>query len=1393
MKREEMKPIKKRINRLLVLLCISICIAGSTAGANEMQSEYAETAIYRQFSMEERHGLLLMAKWDYIRKVIGYQNLEQPESVKTVEAAKKEYVEMVEEILAVLSPLKEYKGIKEKVYLLLSKEVDEKQHPEVKDIKSYEEYIQSLTDLKLEEIWIPPLEEAGLLQEIAGKTELLEFEVSMEERQDKQEKPEGTEEDDYKNREGEVKEKEAEQKEAEQKKEEEQKNEKNEEQSEGIAEKTKQPFTQNTLAAAGTTTIGYTLIEQEGSGYWVYNYITSSSAITKTQYYAWTIKDGQDELTCVEGTVGNWVLDGKNYNWRCYINQNTHKSEWGIYATHLYVTEKSGAVDCHVLQNIDLQDKGAKTVTNFRELKTAATDSLTKEIIIMQSITMTESIHLSARKNLVIRPGGANYTLTMQKKLPSGFIAQGTYLEIAGSKFHGNVFTLGINGGQNTEAATGAKYPSVITAKSSDVKIGQGASIFNGGGHGVLGEHTTTIYTDGAKIYQNKYAGIGTWGAIDIKSTDIFQNDTAGKRYGAIHLNTERTRLNASIQDCSIYDNKDSGINVIPTADKAGRIIIHKTKVEQNGFQGIMLRHKGLSIISSGTVKNNADVGIVNQSKLLISIEDSGLSAEQKKGAYVQGVLKVSGNRGQGIINEGTCEMKGVEVANQSTQGVWNTGTLILAEETVNHITYPLICNNLENGVVNQSGTMTVEHASVTENGRGIFNQAKLYWKSGTIKKNIHSGGIHNTGTLEITGGNIEHNSGITQGGGIYNIGNCQITNAKISGNKAAIKGGGIYNYGELTIAGSDISSNYTGGYGGGIFNDKQCRIANSVLEGNQADGDGGGLCNYDYMVLTDITVSQNKAGRGRGIAHYKAGNTLQLKGSTVVLAPDDIFLADGTYVWAGADMQTQPGLIANITPQKYVVGRKVVQVEKAETNKQGKASLLLYTENQKARFELTEHSGTESIRPGDYLKSETRGETNNVIDASEMIISRTYSIKYHPNTTAQVSGCPGNDIKYWNEPKYLSEEIPKREPIRFLGWDENASKEEQPSYQPGDLFDENQDQNLYAVWEKDQPPVLEAEEVLTFYEGESVAKDQLLSNIRVSDREDDYTGTKLQVRITSIQYADGRLVDGKKEKGEKVVWEDDMPKEYMLDTWYLQLDPKDSPVTHKITYEVTDSAGNTALLNWTLKVKYNEFPVIEAPDRYFTLEEAQSGKITSEELKKQISASDPEDGNLTEKLELLGVQEEEFLHFQHSGHVICTYKVTDQYRKETVRQTTVYIIKDGEQPPGPEVSYFRFINRENYEKNAGIKTENLTDEQKKEYNQNGGLNVESKWYQEEQCRTLLNDTLNEKKTYEIWRFRPRDVIAVDQYIKEHGIGDSKSKQALTQFASEFGHLKEQS
>ena len=351
----------------------------------------------------------------------------------------------------------------------------------------------------------------------------------------------------------------------------------------------------------------------------------------------------------------------------------------------------------------------------------------------------------------------------------------------------------------------------------------------------------------------------------------------------------------------------------------------------------------------------------------------------------------------------------------------------------------------------------------------------------------------------------------------------------------------------------------------------------------------------------------------------------------------------------------------------------------------------------------------------------------------------------------------------------------------------------------------------FYAVWDK--APELKPKETLEFYEGEKVTKEMLIDKIDAFDREDDKQNLPLDIRITKIEYSAGKLVDGEKQPAYTDSWKSDMPDDYLLDTWFLQMDKEDSPVSHKITYEVTDSFGNTTSLDCTIKVKYNEFPEIKGEDRYFTLEEAQAGAITAEELLSRARAWDLEDCaeedcvqnhepdknclddkekcKFAENLTLVGYDADEFQAFTESGFVVLNYKITDRFGKETVSQFVVYVVKDGETVDGPDVQYVRFINEKNYDKNASVSKNDLSEEELESLNQNGGLNIDSKWYTEEEYRNLLKQTFQDATSDELWLFEHGDIEDVKAYVEAHGVGNSQEAEGLSGFLDAFGTHKQ--
>ena len=333
----------------------------------------------------------------------------------------------------------------------------------------------------------------------------------------------------------------------------------------------------------------------------------------------------------------------------------------------------------------------------------------------------------------------------------------------------------------------------------------------------------------------------------------------------------------------------------------------------------------------------------------------------------------------------------------------------------------------------------------------------------------------------------------------------------------------------------------------------------------------------------------------------------------------------------------------------------------------------------------------------------------------------------------------------------------------------------------------------LYAVW--DGAPEIDTSGMAKdeFYEGTTVTKEDLLNGIIANDKIDGSLTN--QIIITQIDYAAGKVVNGKKQDAYSQTWKNGMPADARLDTWFMQLDKKDSPVTHTITYQVKDSAGNIATAQKTVKVIYNEFPSIKATDFQFELKDAQSGKITEDILLTQavasgiVSAADPEEGDMKSKIELIDYDANAFKTMKQEGFIPITYRVQDSMGpngkgKETLKTVNVNIfIRYKEET----IRYVRFINKEYYEKNANLDRSALAGK----YDQiallsaNGGLHPFSVWYTKSEYRNLITGTF-EKTQGTTYVYTKDDIKKMREFVEQHGVGNAKDEGALSEFADIF-------
>ena len=78
-----------------------------------------------------------------------------------------------------------------------------------------------------------------------------------------------------------------------------------------------------------------------------------------------------------------------------------------------------------------------------------------------------------------------------------------------------------------------------------------------------------------------------------------------------------------------------------------------------------------------------------------------------------------------------------------------------------------------------------------------------------------------------------------------------------------------------------------------------------------------------------------------------------------------------------------------------------------------------------------------------------------------------------------------------------------------------------------------------------------------------------------------------------------------------------------------------------------------------------------------------------------------------------------------------------------------------------------------------------MTEEEKEQHSKNGGLHVDSKWYQEEEYQTVIENAWR-KDSGKSYRFTQEDARRAEDFVDAHGIGNSQDDNAL----NEFIHLR---
>ena len=238
-----------------------------------------------------------------------------------------------------------------------------------------------------------------------------------------------------------------------------------------------------------------------------------------------------------------------------------------------------------------------------------------------------------------------------------------------------------------------------------------------------------------------------------------------------------------------------------------------------------------------------------------------------------------------------------------------------------------------------------------------------------------------------------------------------------------------------------------------------------------------------------------------------------------------------------------------------------------------------------------------------------------------------------------------------------------------------------------------------------------------------------------------------------------------------------------------------DNSVVNNLT---SDFNGNV-----TLTAVWDDTPVITAQERYFTVEDSQSGRITLEELLSTAKVTDDLDADITDKLTVKNYHPDNYNQFKSDGSVKIVYTVTDNSGNKAEVSVMAYIV-DTTAVEEEKNTYVRFIGPDYY----------------KESYENGGLEENSIWRNDPEYAatleramqnrlsmtygyneaTFFNIPIKAKKAasesrdhlVEQWVFTKQDIKAVKEYVNEHGIGNMKEPDALAKFRIQFAHCKKQ-
>jgi hypothetical protein len=655
--------------------------------------------------------------------------------------------------------------------------------------------------------------------------------------------------------------------------------------------------------------------------------------------------------------------------------------------------------------------------------------------------------------------------------------------------------------------------------------------------------------------------------------------------------------------------------------------------------------------------------------------------------------------------------------------------------------------SNLLGGISVSGGTVNISNSAAKKQvyesrAKGIDITGGTVNISGTELSGNDYGLSVTGGTAAISGGNIKSNTT-----GIYNNSTMSLTSNQVIINSNNL---GIYNdtSGKLTITGMDCGSNRT--YG--LYNVS----AQAVL---YSGGLASGNSTYDiYQGGKSFTMNGGATASGNGI--------FLVKGCTVKISTA-LTGADSRIRLTLADNNIAPGTICienNTTSATAAMLKKFSLVNTYTST----VTSQVMRNGVKRRVAV--------LRPGNGSNG---GNTR------QGVLSEEYYVSFEGNiTNAHLTfQLPEQRTIYWKEANTASAGAATAlydgvtlKSLVHRGW--NSKKDGTGTgYEINAVLrytaaESTKDYIYYTVWRGDGNLLINGNQQTTgdnytmyaFISNESVLPENSFSKVGSyqSQQKDGLTWEITEVTeelpysfqgwslSSTATYADAGVYQpgNKLDLTSEIINELKAGKEQISDNGYLSV----------VCYVVWD-----------------EFPIIEAQDRYFTKSQVRQGALTAEELLRTATGSDRENSQAL-TMDLLEFAPEDFADFSGDlSYGTITYRCRDAVNNVSYRSVHVYVTENGifqGNYTEDNLRYTRFINRSCY----------LTRKESQ-----GGLMDNSVWYEEaDYCSTLQQafDRIDAGSYVMRYTFDRDVIIQSQQYVQAHGPGNYSSENNLENYAA---------